>query len=47
MSDGSNKKIDLDKKEKLTSNMWTALNDDSDEEDGSHLFDDVIMMMKK
>ena len=39
-SDGSNKKIDLDKKVKLTSNMWTALNDDSDEEDGSHLFDD-------
>ena len=40
MSDGSNEKIDLEKKVKLTSNMWTALNDDSDEEDGSHLFDD-------
>ena len=40
MSDGSNEKIDLEKKVKLTTNMWTTLNDDSDEEDGSHLFDD-------
>ena len=36
---GSNKKISLEKKVKLTSNMWTALSDGSDEEDGSHLFD--------
>lgn len=37
---GSNKKISLEKKVKLTSNMWTELSDGSDEEDGSHLFDE-------